>query len=272
MWASTGLTLVASIVRDNAAYSPDGGSNVGGAGTFGALTAKYSTITNNTAYYIGGLFGDSTGDPNGNVIEKTTISGNHANLIGGVAVSGDNASTVRDSTISGNRGSFVIGGIVAGSPIHLHNSTVAFNEAGGTVSGTDIFDVGLVVTGAFADLQSSIVANNRVDLSDIPRDVSLRGTGFIAGNSNLVTFTDAEMPIDTIYADPLLYPLSVNNGFTRTHALMDGSPAIDTGNNTAGLAYDQRLMPRVVGANADIGAFERQGPGDSDYIFVDGFD
>lgn len=272
VWASTGLTLVASIVRDNVAYSPDGGSNVGGAGTFGALTAKYSTITNNTAYYIGGLFGDSTGDPNGNVIEKTTISGNHANLIGGVAVSGDNASTVRDSTISGNRGSFVIGGIVAGSPIHLHNSTVAFNEAGGTVSGTDIFDVGLVVTGAFADLQSSIVANNRVDLSDIPRDVSLRGTGFIAGNSNLVTFTDAEMPIDTIYADPLLHPLSVNDGFTRTHALMDASPAIDTGNNTAGLTYDQRLMPRVVGANADIGAFERQGPGDSDYIFVDGFD
>jgi hypothetical protein len=272
IWASTGLTLVASIVRDNVAYSPDGGSNVGGAGTFGPLTAKYSTITGNTAYYIGGLFADSTSDPNGILIEKTTISGNSAGEIGGAAFSGDNAVTVRDSTISGNRGAFIVGGIVAGAPLHLHNSTVAFNEAGSAVSGTDIFDVGLVVAGAFADLQSSIVANNRVDLSEIPRDVSLNGTGFIAGNSNLVTFADAEMPIDTIYADPLLYPLSVNNGFTRTHALMDASPAIDTGNNTAGLAYDQRLMPRVVGANADIGAFERQGPGDSDYIFVDGFD
>ena len=44
-----------------------------------------------------------------------------------------------------------------------------------------------------------------------------------------------------------------------THALLEGSPAIDHGNNEAGLDYDQRGtgFPRVQGTQADIGAFER---------------
>jgi hypothetical protein len=50
------------------------------------------------------------------------------------------------------------------------------------------------------------------------------------------------------------------------------SPAVDHGNNTASLAYDQRGIgfARVVGASADIGAFERQ-VGD-DEIFYGGFE
>jgi len=41
--------------------------------------------------------------------------------------------------------------------------------------------------------------------------------------------------------------------------LLDGSPAIDRGNNEAGLLYDQRGIgfPRVKGVGADIGAYER---------------
>jgi hypothetical protein len=56
---------------------------------------------------------------------------------------------------------------------------------------------------------------------------------------------------------------------TRTHALLPASPAIDAGNNSLGSPYDQRLggFPRVVGAAADIGAFEVN----PDVIFVNGF-
>ncbi len=80
------------------------------------------------------------------------------------------------------------------------------------------------------------------------------------------------LPADTISADPLLQPLADNGGATRTHALGDGSPAIDAGDNTASLAFDQRGggYPRVVGVAADIGAYERQSIDDA--IFVDGFD
>jgi hypothetical protein len=56
---------------------------------------------------------------------------------------------------------------------------------------------------------------------------------------------------------------------TRTHALLPGSPAIDTGNNSANLSTDQRNsgFPRVIGAAPDIGAFEFN----SDIIFINGF-
>ena len=47
-------------------------------------------------------------------------------------------------------------------------------------------------------------------------------------------------------------------GPTRTHALRLDSVAIDAGNNASGLPSDQRGggFARVVGAAADIGAFE----------------
>ena len=56
-----------------------------------------------------------------------------------------------------------------------------------------------------------------------------------------------------------------------THALLDGSPAIDHGNNTVPYTVDQRGAPfaRVSGAAADMGAYEVQ-QGDS--LFSDGFD
>jgi hypothetical protein len=66
------------------------------------------------------------------------------------------------------------------------------------------------------------------------------------------------LPIDTLGSAPQLLPLAANGGPTRTHALTPGSPAIDAGNNLASLTSDQRGagFPRVVGAAADIGAFE----------------
>jgi hypothetical protein len=155
----------------------------------------------------------------------------------------------------------------------VQNSTIAFNSAASATIKEGIVDVGLAMAYETANLQSSIVANNYIDFSETPRDISALGVGAgIVGNSNLVVHADTPMPFGTLYADPLLYPLAANGGITRTHALRAESPAIDAGNNSAGLVYDQRLLPRVVGTNADIGAFERQGPNDSDVIFQNGFD
>ena len=79
------------------------------------------------------------------------------------------------------------------------------------------------------------------------------------------------VPPDTLDADPLLAPLADNGGPTLTHALLAGSPAIDTGDNFFGLPTDQRGSPRVSGVATDIGAFELQQP-QGDAIFTDGFD
>src|SRR5262249_2650236 len=49
-----------------------------------------------------------------------------------------------------------------------------------------------------------------------------------------------------------------NGGTSRTHALLAGSPALNAGSNPLSLATDQRGtgFPRVVGTDADIGAYE----------------
>jgi hypothetical protein len=62
--------------------------------------------------------------------------------------------------------------------------------------------------------------------------------------------------------NPLLGLLRDNGGFTRTHALGSGSPAIDAGSPGTCPASDQRGRPRPVDVNGDgvercdMGAFE----------------
>jgi hypothetical protein len=71
-------------------------------------------------------------------------------------------------------------------------------------------------------------------------------------------------PGDQINTDPLLGPLQDNGGPTLTHALLQDSPAIDTGdpNFTPPPFFDQRAVgfDRVVNSRIDEGSFEVQGP------------
>jgi len=56
--------------------------------------------------------------------------------------------------------------------------------------------------------------------------------------------------------NPLLDVLAHNGGATPTMRLLAGSPALNAGSNPANLTTDQRGAARVVGAAADMGAFE----------------
>src|SRR5207253_11493070 len=71
-------------------------------------------------------------------------------------------------------------------------------------------------------------------------------------------------PGDQINTDPLLGPLQDNGGPTFTHALLPGSPAIDSGDPkfTPPPFFDQRGagFDRVVNGRIDKGSFEVQGP------------
>ena len=74
-------------------------------------------------------------------------------------------------------------------------------------------------------------------------------------NGNLIGYRKGSGVID-----PLLAPLADNGGPTLTHALLEGSPAIDAGDPsfTPPPDYDQRGVgfPRVLGDAIDMGAFE----------------
>ena len=57
-------------------------------------------------------------------------------------------------------------------------------------------------------------------------------------------------------ADPVLGPLADNGGLTMTHALLPGSPALDSGDPAGTLAVDQRGVTRPQAGRCDMGAFE----------------
>lgn len=293
VFAQGDVSVVLSTVSGNAACGTVQPSTLGvvsyhggaGGGIFagGDLHVSYSTISGNHAYAKGGggVYGE------GNVtIAHSTISGNAAIQKGGgvairqnenLPIGADLVSlTVAASTISGN--SAMDGGGVAsmyGSPVDVSDSTIAFNIASRPQTGGWFGGGGGVCVNSYSlRLANSIVANNAANNNG--HDISLFNiagpTPPIAGDHNIVMSSSPASPPDTIPMDPGLLPLADHGGPTWTHALAAGSVAIDAGQPSPGLSFDQRGpgFPRTVGAAADIGAFEFSQL--VDRIFTNGFD
>jgi hypothetical protein len=274
IYARGGVETLYSTIKDSSATSPQG--NSGG----GAIWANYalvlaSTITGNTvsgdgSHYARGGGVAVLGDIQ---VGYSLISDNTADSGGGVFMFGAGDSLlISDSTITGNHARGAAGGVYTKyRPATIRNSTITQNTA--------VFDFGAgVYTAAGIDLESTIVAGNTSNDGLRTSDIAGPASATVTGANNLVIDSTLALPADTIAADPMLGPLQDNGGRTWTHALLPGSPAIDHGNNVAGLAIDQRAFDetvsrrgyeRVVGPSADIGAFEFGAP---DTIFFDGFD
>jgi len=247
-----GLKLDRSVLCDNEAAYGSGGAYVGD-----GLTMDQSVVCRNTAGSVAGIYVND-----GPVsITHSTISENRGlNGFGGVVISGGPV-TIANSTFSNNTSAVYASALYLvnpdGTERTVSNSTIAFNQEL-TPSGPPWGCYGALNVDGLVHLQSNIVANNTC--SDTPLD--LGGVGFdhaVDGSDNLIMSSSLPTPPDTLTSDPRLAPLADNGGLTQTHALLDGSPAIDTGNNAGGLLYDQRGpgFPRVKGPQADIGAYER---------------
>jgi len=119
---------------------------------------------------------------------------------------------------NGNPGSTRGGNIArAGGTLALKNSIFAYRSSGGNGYGTVV------------DAGNNISSDNSINLG---------GAGSL------------------INTDPRLGPLANNGGSTSTLALLTNSPAIDTSDDAASPAVDQRGVIRPIGAHGDIGAFE----------------
>ncbi len=274
VFANGNLRIINSNVFSNAAPGGAGG----GALSLGDLVVYRSRIYNNNAQLGGGLYAlhnaslsYSTVDNNTTtgvdlnaegggiyseilVVNKSTVSNNMSlghNPDGGGAAARSRA-YIYDSTFSGNvssKGTAIYGD---GGDVRISNSTIAFNQENSGESATESFGA---VTAGNLYVNSSIIARNRLDAgagNDIGFVLSLRGT------NNLIERSTIPLPAGTLSVNPLLAPLANNGGPTRTHALLNGSPAIDRGNNLRHRLYDQRGpgFVRVKGTAADIGAFE----------------
>ena len=219
----------------------------------GTLTITDSTISEN---FNGGSVSDIevSGTATMNLI-NSTISGNAR---AGVQAAHDATVTLINSTVSGNAGggasgSGGSGGIIntSGGTLTLTNSTVSGNTAIGFGGG--IFNA---TSGGSVDLLNSIIANNTGD--DCSGSITSLGHNLDSDSTCSFNATG-----DLKSVDPKLGPLQDNGGPTETHALLTGSPAIDTGDDSVlgsplFLTTDQRGagFPRLQGTHVDIGAFE----------------
>jgi hypothetical protein len=254
------VNLFDSIVADSTASAALGIGLGGGIYSHGVLISG-TTISGNTA----------TGGKGGGVftgggileIESSTISGNHADIGGGLFVDSSLSAgyLVLNSTIAGNAAKTLGGGIYSHYPILVFNSTIAQNTV---ALGTAGSGAGLCIAlGGESEMLSSIVARNTASGGLIESDVSLLNGAYLSGQNNLIITATADAASfvgidDSITADPMLGPLQDNGGETRTLALLPHSPAIDHGSNFEQLGHDQRgaPFPRVAGVRADIGAYE----------------
>ncbi|HZP67668.1 MAG TPA: right-handed parallel beta-helix repeat-containing protein [Rudaea sp.] len=277
---------------DTSASGGDGGG-VLASGRDSTITITNSVLSGNIARSggndgLGGGIYAITGSTLS--LTDSSITGNMASVLGG-GINSHGSITAVGSTISGN----VVpgglgGGIYASGAVGLSNTTVSGNTAysggGGVYAGT-------------ATLTFCTIANNRLHAANYPgagvlvqanssatatlitgngpgKDLDGANAGLtLGGDHDLIGTHGATIgvPADTKTCDPYLGPLFDNGGPTLTQPLFAGSCALDAGPADPVLLVDQRGLPRKIGAFADIGAFERQGPGDPpDLIFVSGFE
>ncbi|MEX2237847.1 MAG: choice-of-anchor Q domain-containing protein [Dehalococcoidia bacterium] len=220
-----------------------GALNVGGGAS---AIVDLSTIRNNESVGTSGEAGGGILNAGTLDVLRTTISGNTA-LDAGGGIANFGTLTVEASTISGNRapeGVSFGGGVYQNfraTSATIRGSTIVNNEA---LTGAGIHGHGSV------SIDNTIVALNVGD--DCAGSVITFGNNIDSdGTCNLETAQG-----DIIAVDPKIGPLRNNGWFTRTHALLAGSPALENADTADCLAYDQRNVTRPQGAICDIGAYE----------------
>lgn len=199
------------------------------------------------------------------IIENSTIAGNSSTGRAGAIHHHHSDLQLVNSTISGNSARLEGAVYAISPPTRFDHVTIAFN--------TSEEDVGGIMLLSGGEIGNSIIFGNTSGGGQ-PADLRTFSDAWpVTGSHNVIGDAGAlALPADTLQSDPLLLPLADNGGATQTHALDDGSPAIDSGSNPNGLAFDQRGLgfARVSGAASDIGAFETQSFDDA--IFQNGFD
>jgi predicted outer membrane repeat protein len=177
-------------------------------------------------------------------INASTISDNAADEGGGI-YNTDALLSILNSTISMNQ-SQRGGGIVhdSSSAVMFSFVTIAENIAS---SGA-----GLVVDSGLVQITNSIVSGNT--------PIDCQGS-----NQQLDANLDSDGSCGfSITADPMLEPLALNGGPTRTHEIPSFSPAAEASDSCLPFGslvpvdVDQRGEPRPQGAACDLGAYEAE--------------
>ena len=279
IYTNENLTITDSVISNNQVV----GGAAAGIDNNGKLKLLRSTVSDNiigergARPETGGAFTTGGGILNSDgaslEIDSSTISNNQANRAGGIGNGG--SLKITNSTISGNKSGEGGGGILnfAGGTAEISFSTITNNEAniastdikirggGGGIGGRFGVDANGNIGMGVTKVNNTIIAGNKGGTPDVDGTFisggnnligdGKGGTGFIA--SDIVGISSNDLKLDPVLRD--------NGGNTVTHALLPGSPAINTGSNAnipAGVTTDQRGNPRIADGQVDIGAFESQ--------------
>lgn len=250
--ASSGanFVVVRTIVADNRAHASNDPllllSPTGVAGGIlivgGNARILDSTLLGNVAegdgggiyWTTGGAFFDEL------LVENTTLSANRAAGRGGGLFVGASRSIIRNSTIARN-----VAGEDGGAVFYQSFGSRPENELNvhSTILADSLDPNGRSVTDIARGSEGGII---NVDYSLIESAAPLAING--ANSANIFG------------RDAVLLSLADNGGPTPTHALGEGSPALDAGANMGRAGWDQHGLSRTYGPATDIGAVEAQLP------------
>lgn len=232
--------IVDSRLRSNTAGRRGGGFSLVVGSRYSSTAVKSSTFADNVAQNGGGVSGTF-----GLFVENSTFSGNTATSHGGgiqhsEGFYGYQSLGVNNSTFTNNAG------LAGGDDLHMVASE-RYPALVNSILGSDAGNLNCQMVGG------SLAFN----INNLIRDGGGHEDGCSAGATGLIT------------GDPLLGRLADNGGFTETHELLAGSPAIDAGDAASCETTDQRGARRDSAA-CDIGAFEVTD--EVFLIFADGFE
>ncbi len=235
VYEGNSVTLNNSTITQNDASAGGGG----GIGAYGTVILTNSTISNNEAFPHGG--GIYIGDTGTVTLTNCTVSGNEAEKGGGIHASG--TVTLTNSTVSENSANNKGGGIYTTDAglVALNSALISGNTA---YSGNEIYNNDSLI---YADSFNLFGHSGESDAEAF--------VGFTPGGNDINATSDGtNTPLTSI----LDTTLADNGGPTLTHALPEGSLAIDRDPscNDGLIAIDQRGYPRPSGNGCDAGAFE----------------
>lgn len=241
----------ANLIVSNAALTGNiGGANGGGVyNNQGTTDILFSTVDNNSASNSGGGVFNTGGLVR---IANSTISNNFGGGFGGGVINADG----------------ILSGVgVLTSRTELTNVTISNNIA--ITSGGGVFNQNNLTVGNTVAVRNTIIADNQTNANDDTGGVFNSAGNNLVENAGTATGFSATNN-DILNQPPGLGDLENNGGRTNTRELLQGSAAINAGNNCVtnsscpvfnppvALTNDQRNrgFMRRNGAAVDIGAYE----------------
>lgn len=191
------------------------------------------------------------------MMTRASVYGNAGDSGGGILHTGLSM-TLENCTLSGNTAATGGGALASsGTGLRIAHCTIANNTS---TAGA----CGISLTGAPLFLTHTILSGNR-RASVLDNYAADAASVLTSGGNNLEDGN--ELPTGTLdfhntFAN--LLPLTFQEGYSLTHALLSNSPARNAGSATASAlgGTDQRGFPRTAGGVIDTGAFEAGGYSD----------